>query len=357
MTTTRSPGSWMVFAAALLAVVFTVSTDAHATTWEVAYVQDFQNGHPGWVLDRFTRTDEIDVVPELELHMDVPRAAVADNYVLAACSLDPAKGCGFRADSPTFDRMGVDTDEPYMIEFRYGLHRTPACYTYALASTHVSLVITECYAERGYAVLAFVDELAGTETKIGNITLGPDGTFAWNQIEVLVTPYDHRPGATVTVGLNGTWHGPYARSYESTFDDLVFQDLPFRAVDPVDMDTLPAVSAFGSGVWDNVRVLAPVSSGGGGGPRGIHPRVEPNPFNPQTEISFVLDREASVRIDLFDLRGRLVRRLFEGRLPAGPQAVKWDGHDDSRTNVASGPYLVRTVVDGETTVTRAMVVR
>jgi len=67
----------------------------------------------------------------------------------------------------------------------------------------------------------------------------------------------------------------------------------------------------------------------------------PNPFNPRTEIHFELDREQPVRLQVFDLRGRQVRTLVAGTLPAGPHCATWNGRDDRGRALASGVYLYR----------------
>ncbi len=67
----------------------------------------------------------------------------------------------------------------------------------------------------------------------------------------------------------------------------------------------------------------------------------PNPFNPQTRISFDLGQDGPVRLDVFDLRGQLVRTLLESDLAAGPYSVNWDGRDLAGRAVSSGTYLYR----------------
>lgn len=64
----------------------------------------------------------------------------------------------------------------------------------------------------------------------------------------------------------------------------------------------------------------------------------PNPFNPQTRIEFVLHRPEDVQITVFDLAGRRVATLQDGRLGPGEHAVIWDGRSDSGAPVASGRY-------------------
>jgi hypothetical protein len=67
----------------------------------------------------------------------------------------------------------------------------------------------------------------------------------------------------------------------------------------------------------------------------------PNPFNPRTTISFSLDRDEAVRLQVFDLAGRLVRNLVDRPLTAGVHQVAWDGLDEGGQTVASGVYVYR----------------
>ena len=65
----------------------------------------------------------------------------------------------------------------------------------------------------------------------------------------------------------------------------------------------------------------------------------PNPFNPMTEVNFSLARDGQARLDIYDLRGRLVRRLVDGDMAAGVHAVVWNGRDGLGRAQASGVYL------------------
>ena len=68
----------------------------------------------------------------------------------------------------------------------------------------------------------------------------------------------------------------------------------------------------------------------------------PNPFNPQLTVT-VLPRDVGrVTADVFDVRGRFVRRLFQGDMAArSSTALTWDATDDTGRRVASGVYTVR----------------
>ncbi|MCK9995659.1 MAG: T9SS type A sorting domain-containing protein, partial [Candidatus Krumholzibacteria bacterium] len=66
----------------------------------------------------------------------------------------------------------------------------------------------------------------------------------------------------------------------------------------------------------------------------------PNPFNPMTTIYFELPEAARVRLQVFDISGRLVRNLLNGAsLGAGRQDVVWNGKNDSGQQVAAGVYF------------------
>ncbi|MCE5272581.1 T9SS type A sorting domain-containing protein [bacterium] len=69
----------------------------------------------------------------------------------------------------------------------------------------------------------------------------------------------------------------------------------------------------------------------------------PNPFNPSTVISFSVpegNRER-VSLEVYDLRGRLVRRLVDSERDSGVYSVFWDGTDATGQRLPSGVYFYR----------------
>jgi hypothetical protein len=67
----------------------------------------------------------------------------------------------------------------------------------------------------------------------------------------------------------------------------------------------------------------------------------PNPFNPRTTVSFTVPRDGPGALQVFDLRGRLVRTLESGFMTAGPDRRVWDGTNEAGSPVGSGVYFVR----------------
>ena len=70
----------------------------------------------------------------------------------------------------------------------------------------------------------------------------------------------------------------------------------------------------------------------------------PNPFNPETWIPYTLADDADVNIRIYDVEGKLVRRLDIGQQQAGrylcrDTAVYWNGKDRLGESVSSGVYF------------------
>jgi hypothetical protein len=79
----------------------------------------------------------------------------------------------------------------------------------------------------------------------------------------------------------------------------------------------------------------------------------PNPFNPETVISFNLQQSTNVTLAVYDILGRKVTTLADGYLAAGEYQYRWSGADDNNTQVSSGVYFYRLTA-GETNLTRKM---
>lgn len=83
----------------------------------------------------------------------------------------------------------------------------------------------------------------------------------------------------------------------------------------------------------------------------------PNPFNPQTRIPFSISRSGRVALVIYDVKGRVVRRLLDGSYPAGEHDTVWDGRDDAGRPVSSGTYFYRLSVDGRSIARKGTLVK
>jgi agmatine/peptidylarginine deiminase len=71
------------------------------------------------------------------------------------------------------------------------------------------------------------------------------------------------------------------------------------------------------------------------------PAAFPNPFRDRTHFRFELKYPDRVQLAVYDVRGRLVRRLVDGQRPAGATEIDWDGRDDDGRPVPAGVYFFR----------------
>jgi PKD repeat protein len=69
--------------------------------------------------------------------------------------------------------------------------------------------------------------------------------------------------------------------------------------------------------------------------------ASPNPLNPETDLSFSLAKAGRVRVQIFDLAGRLVKTLLDEERGTGYQNVRWNGTNATGGKVATGVYYFR----------------
>ncbi|MFC1572943.1 hypothetical protein ACFL6M_05015 [Candidatus Eisenbacteria bacterium] len=68
--------------------------------------------------------------------------------------------------------------------------------------------------------------------------------------------------------------------------------------------------------------------------------AQPNPFRTSASILFDLNREEHVTLRVYDIQGRLVQTLIDGRTEAGHRFAIWDGNDEFGAPVGLGVYFV-----------------
>ena len=87
----------------------------------------------------------------------------------------------------------------------------------------------------------------------------------------------------------------------------------------------------------------------------------PNPFNPATTIEYsvpgVLGSNQRVELEIYDLRGRLIRSLVSETQTAGPQSVIWNGRDTTDRPVASGVYLYRLRIAEQSSMRKMLLIK
>ncbi|MCD8479590.1 MAG: T9SS type A sorting domain-containing protein [Candidatus Cloacimonetes bacterium] len=76
----------------------------------------------------------------------------------------------------------------------------------------------------------------------------------------------------------------------------------------------------------------------------------PNPFKPNTNISYSVAKSAHVTLKIYDVKGRLVETLVDAQQAANSYAKVWNAD-----NAAPGVYFYRLTVNGQAVDTKRMV--
>ena len=83
----------------------------------------------------------------------------------------------------------------------------------------------------------------------------------------------------------------------------------------------------------------------------------PSPTSGRAQVALRLARSGPLAADVFDARGRLVRRLQEGVLEAGDHVIRWDGDSENGAAASAGVYWIRVAAAGLQKSVKLIVVR
>jgi len=154
------------------------------------------------------------------------------------------------------------------------------------------------------------DPIMGLTADLSGLPPGNDASFS------VADP--HTPKATGTFSWNPT--SADSGNYDVDFMASNCANSPTRT-------TVIHVIGIPTGVEDDQRTLTNSVSAN-----------RPNPFQLSTALEYTLSHEGAVHISIYSVSGRRVRSLFQGRLPAGPHRIVWDGKDESGDPMPSGVY-------------------
>ncbi|MBL7136375.1 MAG: T9SS type A sorting domain-containing protein [Candidatus Marinimicrobia bacterium] len=78
----------------------------------------------------------------------------------------------------------------------------------------------------------------------------------------------------------------------------------------------------------------------------------PNPFNNTTAISFTTANLSYIKINIFDIRGTLIKQLFSGYLNKGDHNLAWNA-----INHSSGIYIIKLATDNEYDIKKVLLIK
>jgi len=80
--------------------------------------------------------------------------------------------------------------------------------------------------------------------------------------------------------------------------------------------------------------------------------IYPNPFNPETTLSFSLQKAVHTTIEVYNLKGQKIESIVDKQLPAGSHSVTWDAAQQP-----SGIYLIKFQADNVTQLSKAVLLK
>jgi hypothetical protein len=72
---------------------------------------------------------------------------------------------------------------------------------------------------------------------------------------------------------------------------------------------------------------------------------KPNPFSHTTSITLGLPERGYIRVEIYDVGGRIVKNLISDYKEAGVYRFEWDGKDNKNQPLPSGVYFIRMITD------------
>ena len=83
----------------------------------------------------------------------------------------------------------------------------------------------------------------------------------------------------------------------------------------------------------------------------------PNPFNPNTNIRFILEEADRVDIEVYNIKGQIVRTLVKGNYDSGEFIVNWNGKNDDNQDEASGVYFYKMNTSNKSQIRKMILLR
>jgi len=83
----------------------------------------------------------------------------------------------------------------------------------------------------------------------------------------------------------------------------------------------------------------------------------PNPFNPETTISYDIAQKGSVTVDIYNLKGQKVKSLVNENQEAGKHSIIWRGDNNQGKQVSSGTYFYRIKSAGQEVVKKMLLMK
>jgi hypothetical protein len=162
-------------------------------------------------------------------------------------------------------------------------------------------------------------------------------------------PFSGTPQVTTDLGWATQYDpAPLDLAPQATTSFPVLVSIPVSAGPGDSCEVTLQVSTPTANDQDHAFATVPPSPAGiGGHGAGLHLSAIPNPHAGTARIRLALGARAHVRLELFDLSGRVVRTMLDEERGAGFHAVEWDGRDARGEPWPAGVVFCRLTAGAE----------
>ncbi len=160
-------------------------------------------------------------------------------------------------------------------------------------------------------------------------TATESNNYGWEIERSKINKQDQKPYSWQTIGfVKGSGNSNSPKEYSFIDKNVLYGEYAYR-LKQIDIDGTSSYS-------EELRITF------GNKPETYEIKAFPNPFNPSTTIRFSLPEAGKVTINLYDIRGSLIKNLVNNYFDAGIYQERIDG-----SNLANGLYIVRFNVNGK----------
>jgi hypothetical protein len=178
-----------------------------------------------------------------------------------------------------------------------------------------------------------------------------DGSFDVTNVDLTTITMSYAGGSISAIdtktSVDGDKNGNGAPEIEACFSKDDLRILFASLTGSQDVQVTIAGSLTTGGGFTTTTTMHVIGSKGGA----VTATAYPNPLNPETKLEFRTSQDGLVKVQVYDIQGRLVKTLQNGPLAAGYNSVRWDGTTATGNKVSSGVYYFKvSAVEGETVV-------
>jgi len=83
----------------------------------------------------------------------------------------------------------------------------------------------------------------------------------------------------------------------------------------------------------------------------------PNPFTPSTTINYSIPKEGNVIINIYNIKGQIVKTLVSESMKSGIHSIVWNGDDQNGKKVSAGLYFTRMQANGKTLTNKMLMLK